>query len=76
MTNENKVHHNIASDPFRHNYILEIETILQILRDCPLVKTVWKSLLSPNNVTPFFSPELLSTGNNLWSCGMEHLEMA
>jgi len=60
MTNENRVHHNIASDPFCHNYRLETETILHILRDCPLVKTVWKSLLSPNNVTPFFSPELLS----------------
>ncbi|KAK7267371.1 hypothetical protein RIF29_20042 [Crotalaria pallida] len=58
-TNE-KRHKWGLSSPYCYHYYDKIESIIHVLRDCPLASLMWVNLLAPQSLVHFFSTDLIS----------------
>ncbi|KAK7258703.1 hypothetical protein RIF29_24285 [Crotalaria pallida] len=60
LTNEERVKRGMGISNLCHRCNSAPETILHMIRDCPMVKSFWRSLLHTNHSEPFFTDNLAS----------------
>jgi hypothetical protein len=60
MINENRKRGFLTDNPLCHNCPTDVENTLHVLRECPLARMVWKTLLEQKDWMGFFNTELIS----------------